>query len=153
MGDYFEPWTTTRDTTWEPGFRFPPVESECRTADDVRAWWSAKAKAEDDAAANLWGSGMAEPTPCRSLLGTETVMDGRRIIGSFRKHVHDGPSHVDLARRAVECVNACQGIRDPGRAIAIARELVGSIRWGEALENLLDELSDALGEPPQENAL
>lgn len=131
LRDYHEPWHATQDTTWETCFRNPPIESEYVDADKVAAWHNARAAAEERAHWFVWASRMNPPAiHGPDAKGHMKVWDGRGIIG-WTRNLMSGVEHKDMANRVCECVNACQAIADPMRAIADMRALLRDIVTGE----------------------
>lgn len=123
----FEPLKAARSTTWDLGFRHPPVLSEYRTQDDVNSWHAARAKAEENADWLVWGTEVWEPMVCYAMDGRPSPHDGSGILATVHPIKCQDGKKCDaegLATRIAECVNACRGITDPVRAIREARSIL-----------------------------
>jgi hypothetical protein len=129
LRDYHEPWTTSQDTTWETGFRFPPVLSEYRTQDDVNAWHAAKENAKAKAHWTVWAARMSEPR-IYEYQGQIKCWEGKGIIG-WTRNMPDGVSHEEMATRVCECVNAMRAVADPLALIEDVRSLLLDIIRGQ----------------------
>lgn len=127
--DYHEPWTTTKDTTWEVGFKFPPVVSEYRTQDDVNAWFASKDRAEKSAHWTIWADRMTVPY-FHEKNGHLKIWEGKGIIG-WTRNMPESMTHEEMARRVCECVNACRAVADPIRLIEDVRGLLLDIVRGQ----------------------
>lgn len=128
--DFHEPWTTTKDQTWEVGFRFPPVQSEYIDADAIRAWEAKRETAQERATWHIWGSRMESPSITEDYYGKMHVWDGRGIIG-WSTNPAPNASHEEMAKRVCECVNACQAIANPIKLIEDVRGLLLDIVRGQ----------------------
>jgi hypothetical protein len=127
--DYHEPWTTTKDTTWEVGFRFPPVVSEYRTENDVNGWHAKKANAEKDAHWTIWASRM-QPPRIDEKNGQMRVWQGQGIVG-WTRNLPEAITHEEIATRLCACVNACRAVADPEKLIEDVRALLLDIVQGQ----------------------
>lgn len=124
--DYLEPWSTTKSKTWELGFKSgPPThfkdEEELRAA--VSEWTKRRDAAEENADWILWGSRVHEPGMTRSLLGKDVYFDDKGILTFVRNRAlpEGAPTHEEMAKRVVECMNAMCGIGNP---VEFMQELV-----------------------------
>ncbi len=128
---YFEPWTAKRAPVKPPTAPLVPDDPLSVQVHDSYD------RSVRDADWIVWGSGMGEPCVCTSLLGEPSVMDDRRIIVKVGKLVtdrDDAPGREAFARRIVACVNACEGLIDPERAVGETRQLLLDALQGRPIE-------------------
>lgn len=135
--NYFEPWVSTRSTTWEREYQHGPPkvtdESDWRQHQAILDWQAAKFKAEATAEQIVWGSKMGHPSICVNLSGSVAVMDDRRILGVVKSLAwpEKTVTHKEVADRIVASVNACAGISDPEQFVKDVRALMLSYCKGE----------------------
>lgn len=130
---YFEPWSATKDKTWEIAFRFGPPKVDDPVL--VEKWHADRGRAEENAPWLVWGSDLWTPSICTSLGGKKTVSTSDGIIltvETIKSDRKDIPSNEAVARRIAECVTACAGIPDPVDLINRVRQLLLEMTRGEA---------------------
>jgi hypothetical protein len=131
--DFHEPWSASKDTTWETGFKFPPQLSEHIDQDYINKWHATKDKACESAHWFIWGSRLSEPSVSFDYQGRFRVWDGKGIVAFTRNLGHEPGSitHEEVCKRVCDCVNACQGIAGPEKFVTDARALLLAIVKGE----------------------
>jgi hypothetical protein len=132
---YHEPWATARGKVWESGFRFGPPkyrETPEELLDAVAQWESAKQRAEDNSEWVIRGSKMFRPEIATTLIGEISVSDDTGIIAISKQATKDGQTdQEEIAKRIVDCINACAGIADPERFVKDVRALLLAYVQGE----------------------
>lgn len=131
---YFESWHPQR-----AALSHPP-SGECNADDPASVHlYDAYERAQRDADWFVYGSGMMPPTTCTARDGSPVVLDDRRILAQVGTIVsdrgRDAPTKEQIARRIAACVNACEGLVDPERAIVEARELLADLVRGQPIDD------------------
>src|SRR4051812_3178911 len=121
---YFEPWYAAQSRTWEVAYRFKP---SCFEPEEDAKWEANKGRDRQRADWLVYARGLTERVPVVSLLGKESVTSGDEVVliaRTFPSTVDDPPSHEQVAKRVVACVNALAGVVDPEDTLDRARRLL-----------------------------
>ena len=110
---YSEPWIA------RPAYRPPAVEGDDPEISRNLPWY-------------VWSdTGADAPAEILSVLSPGLLIPdpGRRIIATVSRHsVGEGEDHGEVARRIVECVNACIGIEHPEQWLKQVRSYLSAQR-------------------------